>query len=226
MDLRLGTKAAAADVTAENPDVVVIATGGRPNKGDFDGSELAISTWDVLSKQAISGEKVLVYDDHGQHQGSCAAQLLASHRALVELVTPDRMIGEEAGPMNFPTHLRELFKLNVVMTPCYRLRTVYREGNKLVAVLKNEYCDLEEERVVDQIVAEHGTLPQDDIYFALKPLSQNLGELDLQAIVDGQPQTVVNNRDGTFQLFRVGDAIASRNIHAAIYDSLRLCKNF
>jgi len=27
-------------------------------------------------------------------------------------------------------------------------------------------------------------------------------------------------------LFRVGDAVASRNIHAAIYDSLRLCKEF
>jgi hypothetical protein len=27
-------------------------------------------------------------------------------------------------------------------------------------------------------------------------------------------------------LFRVGDAVASRNIHAAIYDSLRLCQAF
>ena len=27
-------------------------------------------------------------------------------------------------------------------------------------------------------------------------------------------------------LFRVGDALASRDIHAAIYDSLRLCKEF
>ena len=34
------------------------------------------------------------------------------------------------------------------------------------------------------------------------------------------------NPDGRYQLFRVGDAVASRNIHAAIYDSLRLCKNF
>ncbi len=37
---------------------------------------------------------------------------------------------------------------------------------------------------------------------------------------------MVNNPDGRFQLFRVGDAVASRNIHAAIYDSLRLCKDF
>ena len=30
-------------------------------------------------------------------------------------------------------------------------------------------------------------------------------------------------RDGTFELHRIGDAAASRNVHAAIYDALRLC---
>ena len=34
------------------------------------------------------------------------------------------------------------------------------------------------------------------------------------------------NKKGDFFLFRVGDAISSRNIHAAIYDSLRICKDF
>ena len=37
---------------------------------------------------------------------------------------------------------------------------------------------------------------------------------------------IAANPGGRYQLFRVGDAVASRNIHAAIYDSLRLCKNF
>ena len=36
-------------------------------------------------------------------------------------------------------------------------------------------------------------------------------------------QTVVRNADGGYQLFRIGDAVASRNIHAAIYDAFRLC---
>ena len=31
------------------------------------------------------------------------------------------------------------------------------------------------------------------------------------------------NPDGDFDLFRIGDAVASRNIHAATYDALRLC---
>ena len=45
------------------------------------------------------------------------------------------------------------------------------------------------------------------------------------ALIAGRPQAVATNPDGHFQLFRVGDAVSSRNIHAAIYDSLRLCKD-
>jgi hypothetical protein len=35
----------------------------------------------------------------------------------------------------------------------------------------------------------------------------------------------VNNPDGSFQLFRVSDAVASRYIDAAIRRPLRLCKD-
>ena len=74
-------------------------------------------------------------------------------------------------------------------------------------------------------MVEHGTLPADDLYFALQAESGNGGELDLDALIAGKPQQLVNNPNGKYQLFRVGDAVASRNIHAAIYDSLRLCKD-
>ena len=42
---------------------------------------------------------------------------------------------------------------------------------------------------------------------------------------EGRPQEVATNPEGTYQLFRIGDAVSSRNIHAAIYDALRLCKD-
>jgi hypothetical protein len=44
-------------------------------------------------------------------------------------------------------------------------------------------------------------------------------------LIEGRPQSLVNDPRGRFQLFRVGDAVASRNIHAAIYESLRICKD-
>jgi zinc protease len=58
---------------------------------------------------------------------------------------------------------------------------------------------------------------------APSPASRNSGQADMDALVAGQAQVHVANPGGAFQLFRVGDAVVSRNIHAAIHDSLRLC---
>ena len=48
------------------------------------------------------------------------------------------------------------------------------------------------------------------------------GELDLDAFIGGRPQDLVANDAGRYQLFRIGDAVASRNIHAAIHDGRRI----
>ena len=62
-------------------------------------------------------------------------------------------------------------------------------------------------------------------YFALRDRSSNGVAVDHAALIAGRPQTLRSNPDGTFQLFRIGDAVANRNIHAAIYDALRLVKD-
>lgn len=51
------------------------------------------------------------------------------------------------------------------------------------------------------------------------------GEVDYDALIAGDPQTTMRNKNGTFQLFRIGDAVSARNTHAAIYDALRLVKD-
>ena len=78
----------------------------------------------------------------------------------------------------------------------------------------------------DAVVVEHGTLPVDGLYKALQSRARNRGELDFDALlaVPSRPQRLHRNADGRFDLFRVGDAVSSRNIHAALYDSLRICK--
>ncbi|MEM9472658.1 MAG: N-methylproline demethylase, partial [Pseudomonadota bacterium] len=113
-----------------------------------------------------------------------------------------------------------------VITTMTRVRSLRREGNKIAATLSSPYNEaMLGERLVDQVVAEYATAPMDDLYFALKPQSSNGGETDYEALVAGQSQQVVRNEDGRFQLFRIGDAVAARNIHAGIYDALRLCKD-
>jgi hypothetical protein len=61
------------------------------------------------------------------------------------------------------------------------------------------------------------------LFNLLRGRSRNQGCLDQEALLEGVPQNLVKNPEGKFDLFRVGDAIESRDIHAALLDSLRLC---
>ena len=107
----------------------------------------------------------------------------------------------------------------------YNRWNIARAGNQLKATLFNEYDKSRHERLVDQVVVEHGTLPLDELYLELKPGSRNLGEVDYAALIAGRPQQIVRNPAGGYLLYRIGDAVSSRNIHAAVYDALRLAKD-
>lgn len=224
VDMRLGVEASPELIAAENPDVVILATGGRPSRGGMEGEDLAVTTWEMLTGAVTAAENILVYDGTGQHHAPSCAEFLAKRGAMVEIATLDRMIGEEIGATNQPIHLRELMKLDVMMSPNLQLVQIYAEGNRRVAVLRNEYTHAEEERLIDQVVVEFGTLPEDALYFAMKEGSVNRGQTDLHALIEGRRQPAVNGAEG-YALFRIGDAVAGRNIHAAIYDAARLCKD-
>ena len=224
VDVRLNCFAERDEVLAEAPEVVIIATGGVANPGSLkNGAELRTGSWDILAGRAAVAGEVLLFDDNGQHPGMACAEFIANAGARLEYVTPERTLAPEVGGMNYPAYFKVLDEHDVVLTLNRRLTGVRREGNRLVATLYNEYSGREVERRVDQVVAEHGTLPLDDVYFALKPDSINLGEIDNAALIACAPQNIVANPQGSFRLFRVGDAAASRNIHSAIYDALRLC---
>jgi 2,4-dienoyl-CoA reductase-like NADH-dependent reductase (Old Yellow Enzyme family) len=232
VDCRLGTEASAEAVLAEAPDIVVLATGGRANTrqvpawGVDDG--LAVSGWDILSGKVAPHGNVLVYDAVSTHAGAGVADFIASRGHLVEIVTPDVKVADDVGGTTFPIFYRRLYAMDVVLTPNWWLDRVYAEGDRKVAVLRNEYTERLEERVVDQVVIENGSTPADELYWALKPRSVNGGETDLNALFAAEPQPILSTKlgDGSFALFRVGDCISPHNIHGAIYDSLRLCKDF
>jgi dimethylglycine catabolism A len=224
VDVRLNTTANAAMITAERPDIVIVATGGVPRTPSFKNAELAISARTILAGEVPGGSNVLVYDELGLQGGLGTAEFLAARGAAVELTCPDRMPGAGLGSTAHVAFLRQVYKHDVVMTPNLELSGIYPEGNKLVAVLRNSYTRQEEERAVDQIVYELGTLPNDQLYHALRPASSNLGEVDYDALIANRPQAVATNPAGAFQLFRIGDAVSSRDIHAAMYDAMRLVK--
>jgi NADPH-dependent 2,4-dienoyl-CoA reductase/sulfur reductase-like enzyme len=224
VDLQTSVFAEPGDVQALNPDIVVIATGGMPNPGAFAGAEdLATTTWDVLSGQVAVGDNVLFYDDEGGTEALSAADFVASKAKSLEVVTPERVLGVDVGGLNYPAFYKALYQAKVTTTLNLRLKSLRRDGNQIVASFHNAYDKSTVERRVDQVVACHGALPADELYFGLKDGSRNRGEIDHAALIECKPQAIATNPSGTYQLFRVGDAVASRNIHAAIYDSLRLC---
>ncbi|WP_299050615.1 NADH:flavin oxidoreductase [uncultured Nocardioides sp.] len=226
VEIRCGVMAEPDDVLARDPDVVVVATGGLPNTDVLDsGSELVLDTWDVLSGDRHPTGTVLVYDDHGGEAALGTVELLAGRGCDVELVTPERTVGIGVGGMNSPAYLTAFAEHDVRTTLATRLRSVARVpgSRRLVATLGSDYTDRTWRREVDAVVVEHGTVPADDLYHRLVAGSTNLGEVDQAALLAGRPQEVATNPLGGYQLFRIGDAVCSRNIHAAVYDALRLC---
>ncbi len=227
VQFQFNTYADAEAVLATQPDEVIIATGGLPHTAVLTaGNDLVVSAWDILSGDAKPGSNVLVYDDAGDHAGLQAADLIAATGAKVEVVTPDRSFAPEVMAMNLVPYMRSLQARDTTFTVTWRLMAVERDGNQLRAVLGSDYGGVRRDRKVDQVVVNHGTLPLDELYFALKPASRNLGQVDYEALATGAGQGLEPNPGGAFRLFRIGDAVAARNTHAAIYDALRLVKDF
>jgi N-methyl-L-proline demethylase len=216
----------ADSVLAETPDAVIIATGGLPPTESLSaGNDLTVSSWDIIAGDVKPGSQVLLFDDAGDHAALQAAEMISATGSILEVMTPDRSFSPEVMAMNLVPYMRSLQKRNVIFTVTYRLDSVRREGNELVAIVGSDYGGVREERRIDQVVINQGTIPLDDLYFALKRLSCNRGAVDHTALIAGRPQPLTQEVEGDFQLFRIGDAVAARNTHAAIYDALRLVKD-
>ncbi|MEP4031679.1 NADH:flavin oxidoreductase [Roseibium polysiphoniae] len=215
----------ASTALEDDPDVIVVATGGLPHTEVLQsGNELVVSAWDILSGDVKPGSNVLVYDDAGDHSGLMAAEKIAATGAKVEIMTPDRSFAPEVMAMNLVPYMRSLQTLDTTFTVTWRLKSASRDGNELLAEVGSDYGDFTRQRRLDQIVVNHGTRPLDELYFELRPGASNLGEVDYQSLIDSAAQTVSSNPDGSYQLFRIGDAVAARNTHAAVYDGLRLAR--
>lgn len=226
VEFHFNTWAEAEDVTALNPDVVIVATGGLPNTEILNaGNELVVSTWDILTGDAKPGRDVLLYDDAGDHAALQAADVIAASGSTLEIMTPDRTFAPDVMAMNLVPYMRTLQEKDVTFTVTWRLMAAEKDGNRLKAIVGTDYSKHTETKHYDQIVVNHGTLPNADLYFALRELSVNRGEVDHEALIAGRQQEIRTNPGGKFQLFRIGDAVSARNTHAAVYDALRLMKD-
>jgi len=223
--VKLNSYVDSSDLAKSGFDVIIVATGGMPKALEIPGNQHVIESWDVLSgAKRLSGE-VLIYDDHGGNQALDLAENLASSGAKVEFVTPERTMATDVGGMVASAYFKSLSALGVRFTVLRELNRIEKNSDgTFTAYLGMEDETWEESRVVTAVVAETGTTSISDVYDELVSLSSNCGEVLIEALINGKPQTSVRNPDGKFQLFRIGDAISSRGIHSAILDAARISR--
>jgi thioredoxin reductase len=223
VDVRCNAYAESGDVLEEEPDVVIIATGGLPDLGWIDGQEHCVSAWDVLTGSVPLGEEVIVYDGTGRHAAPLAAEQIAMSGRQVSIVALDSQLIPEVTYSERVLWKKRVYELGIELTFDNRLRRIEKRDNRLLAVFANELTDAELERHCDQVVIEHGTVPVVELFDELKSQAANDGVTDIDALLTNSPQPLEINPDRHIELHRIGDAVTSRDIHSAILDALRLC---
>ena len=209
-------------VGEDDADVVIVATGGVPDLDWLDGAAHCASVWDVLSGAVRPGEDVIVHDGTGRHAALTAAEKVRLAGSNVAFFGLDGHLAMEMAYSEQVVWRRRTHEIGIEPRLDRRLVRVERDGNRLRATFRNELTDAVETHEADQIVVEHGTLPADELFRGLRDRSSNRGIVDQKALLQGRPQPRAEGEG--FQLFRIGDAVSSRNIHAAVLDAFRLCR--
>jgi N-methyl-L-proline demethylase len=217
------------DVINEKPDTIIIATGGMPNLELFETKkdlENVFTCWDIISGDIKLSQNILIYDEAGDHTAMQAAEIAIKRGSTVEFMTPDRLIGSEIMGMNLTPYLKNLQNKKITYSIAKRLVNVSIQGNKLDTEIGSDYDELFKYHTsFDQVFLNYGVKPLDKLYFNLIPYSKNEGSVNYDKFIVGEKQDIVKNKNNKFDLYRIGDAVSSRNIHAAIYDALRLLIN-
>jgi len=223
-DIRLDTFAEHNDVLREAPEVVIVATGGTPDLEWLDGAAHCTSVWDALTGNVPLADEVIVYDGTGRHPAPQFAELASREGRQVSLVSLDAQLAMELTYAERAIWKKRIYELGIPMIFDHQLERVERRDNRLVATFRNLMTEATVERSADQIVVEHGTLPEDGLFHTLRAHAANDGVTDIDALLNRRAQPWTLAPDRRFELHRIGDAVASRNIHTAVLDALRLCQ--
>jgi dimethylglycine catabolism A len=193
VQVNLQVEATADQALAQNPDVVIVATGAVPLVPPIPGladCRYAVSAWDVLQGKTPPGKRVLVIDDQGGMESMGAAHYLLNEGRDVEIITPHYSAGEDLGPTNKPPVYARLYANGVRMLATWELRSIENGTVRF----RNEYGGNEMVRTdVDVLVYSYGGRPVDDLTPVL--------------------------RGRVAELYNLGDSYAPRSLHHAILEA-------
>jgi hypothetical protein len=224
VDIRYNHYVEPGELDRSDYDVIILANGGVPDISvDATGLGLAVDTSDIISGAVKPAGEVLVYGDHGGHQSLDAIEAMTQSAKNIEYVTLGRAVAPDVGASPAAGYFAMLADNDVRVTLLHQLIGIEKRDGRLAVTLRVEDSHKTSTRMVDSVVIEHGTKPDTDLYDSLAPQSIKRGEIVVPDLLALRPQSAVHNRDGRFVVYRIGDAVASRNIHAAILDAYRLC---
>ncbi|WP_306152153.1 NADH:flavin oxidoreductase [Roseovarius sp. MMSF_3281] len=223
VDQRLNAFVDEADVLAERPDIVIMATGGLPDLDWLEGAEYCDTTWDILTNAVPRQQDVLIYDATGRQAAASCALKFGEAGASVRFVTPDDAVALDMPYTDKSGYRQRFARLNIPRLVEQKLVRVEKSGNVLRATLRHELSNVESQHVAEQIVIEHGSVPFDEAYAALRANSRNDGKTDLEWLLDRR-ETPTKIRSEGYELHQIGDAVSSRDIYSAIQDAFRLCR--
>ena len=170
--VKLGVEVTTEQVLAENPDVVIVATGSLPKEHPVGGADgpAVYNVWQVLNGEAQLGEKVCLIDYDGHHRATATAEYLANLGKKVHIITSSLFIGAELGPTQdlYLTRQRLLQK-GATFTPDIAVMEVAGEAGAKTVKGFNVYSNVcNEWGSFDAIVLAMGQRVENSFYVSLK----------------------------------------------------------
>ena len=200
VDVRLGTPATRDRVLADEPDLVVAATGATPLPPEFpfDADARVVTVWELLggAVEEIPASAAVLDDGSGFWHGMSAAEYLAERGAAVELLTPARGIALAIPHESVAGVLGRLGSNGVRYRPLTTVTSARGSTVSLADVVTAEPSEIEAELLV--------------VRTRLQPNSTLLRELD------GKVPALV----------AVGDCSAARRLSHAVLDANTALRQF
>ncbi|GAA3754265.1 2,4-dienoyl-CoA reductase (NADPH2) [Spinactinospora alkalitolerans] len=197
-----GAPVGASLVRREAPEVLVVATGARPDRPWWAGEHArVVDVRDVVAGVARPSGSVLVVDELGFHQATSVAELLADRGCAVEVVTPDMVVGRDLGlTLDLENWCVRAAAKVIVETCDHGVMGVAASGaepGRLEVALLHHPTGTPVPRTVDWVVCAVPQAPVDGLYREFK----------------GEPGIAVR---------RAGDCVAPRRAHAAVIEGDRI----
>jgi thioredoxin reductase/uncharacterized protein (DUF2164 family) len=191
--VKTGMELTAKTILAQNPDIVIVATGSRPKNSGFAGNGKPPEVLDgrqVLRDGLSVGKKVVYIDESGGKQGASTVEWLADQGKEVQMITSDPFIGVALAPIG---------ELNLMRGRLLQKGVVFFQETEVMEIGQHKVVARDIHSHEPIIFEGHDTVVID---------AENVADDGLYKELKGKVK----------ELYRVGDAVAPRGIEMAILE--------